>query len=158
MTSCSTVRSNSAHLPRQLIFVALAAARRALLALNGGPAPWAAPSADFAPLLGPPDSGPLALSKFIHAAALSVDEAGAQGEHMRGEAPAAAPGPAAGSGLGSEPGPAQAAAAAPGAAPQKFEASRPFVVAVTHKASGANVLLGLVAEPVLWSKRATAVR
>ena len=134
------------------------AVRRALLALSNGSAPWAAPSADFAPRLG----ANIALSKFIHAAALSVDEAGAQGPRARGGAPAAAPGPAVGLGSGSGSGSAPAAAAAPAAAPrgapQKFEAARPFVVAVTHVPTGANVLLGRVAQPLLWSQRSTAAR
>lgn len=139
-----------------------AAVRRALLALSNGSAPWTLPSADFAPRLGPASSGKLALSKFVHAAALSVDEAGALGAHARGGAPAAAPGPAAGLGLlpgsGSAPAAAAAPAAAPGGAPLKFEAVRPFVVAVTHVPTGANVLLGRVAQPLLWSERRAAAR
>lgn len=155
------IRSCRAQLLR-LLSAWRPAARRALLALGNGSAPWAAPSADFAPRLGPPSVGPLALSKFIHAAALSVDEAGAQDPRARGAAPAAAPGFAAGlgsaSGSGSAPAAAAAPAAAPGAAPQKFEATRPFVVAVTHVPTGANVLLGRVAQPMLWSQRSTAAR
>lgn len=119
-------------------------------------APWATPSADFAPLLTASSAGPLAMSAFYHAAALTVDETGAHGPSTNSAAvPAAAPQgarAARSSDLGS--GSAPAGAAAPAQAPAAvFQATQPFVVAITHVPSGANVLLGRVEAPLLWKER-----
>lgn len=157
-------------------------ARSALRALGGGAAPWAAPSDDWAPLRAPGapplalarilHAGVLALDErgarslpsrtregFGSAAApapgLALAPAGAGAPaarpRRRGFASAAAPGAArAATPAAALPGP--TAAPAPAPVRRAFVAARPFVVAVTHVASGANVLLARVAEPLAWSE------
>ena len=96
------------------------------------------------------------MSAFYHAAALTVDETGAHGPSTNSAAaPAAAPqGARAARGLVLGSGSAPAGAAAPAQAPTAlFQATQPFVVAITHVPSGANVLLGRVEAPLLWSER-----
>jgi hypothetical protein len=157
-------------------------ARSTLRALGGGAAPWAGPSDDWAPLRAPGapplalarflHAGVLALDERgarslpgrpreapggapAPAPALAPAPAGAAapaaGPWRWGFASAVAPGAArAAAPAAALPGP--AAAPAPAPSRRAFVAARPFVVAVTHVASGANLLLARVAEPLAWSE------